>query len=93
MGELEESKANIQKRLDELNARPEEPGPIPIDLLEELRRRLENGLSEEQRQEIARLLVKNITVKTITEDGNRLCLAEVTYRFAVAVSSCTDRDS
>jgi site-specific DNA recombinase len=93
LGELEESKANIQKRLDELNARPEEPGPIPIDLLEELRRRLENGLSEEQRQEIARLLVKNITVKTITEDGNRRCLAEVTYRFAVAVSSCTDRDS
>ncbi len=93
LDELAEKKAAIEKRLAELSAQPKEPEPIPVKLLEELRRRLNAGLSEEQRQEIARLLVKNITVSTITEDGKCRCRAEVTYRFAAAVSSCTDRDS
>ena len=69
--ELAENKAAIEKRLTELTPR-EEPESLSFDLLQELRRRLDNGLSEEQRQEIARLLVKQITIQTKTENGNKI---------------------
>lgn len=91
--ELSEKKISIEKRLAELSPAESEPEIIPVDLLHELRRRLDNGLSEEQRQEIARLLVKQITIQTKMEDGNRYCKAEIQYRFIGAVNFCTDRDS
>jgi molecular chaperone DnaK (HSP70) len=91
--ELETNKIDIEKRLDELIPVEPEPETLPADLLQELRRRLDNGLSEEQRQEIARLLVKQIVIQTKTEDGNRYCKAEIKYRFIGAVNNRTGRDS
>jgi site-specific DNA recombinase len=91
--ELAESKAAIEKRLIELTPHDAKPEPLPSDLLQELRQRLDNGLSEEQRQEIARLLVKQITIRTNIDNGNRRCVAEVTYRFNGAVNYRTDRGS
>jgi hypothetical protein len=64
---------------------------MPADLLEELRQRVKEGLSDEKRQEIARLLVKTITIRTKTKDGNRFCIAEVAYRFTIGAVS-THRD-
>lgn len=91
--ELAERKAAIEKRLVELT--PHEAGPesLPFDLLQELRHRLDDGLSEEQRQEIARLLVKQIIIQTKVDDGNRRCIAEVEYRFNGAVNYRRGRDS
>ena len=91
--ELAESKATIEKRLTELTPREVEPKLIPVDLLQELRHRLDNGLTEEQRQEIARLLVKQITIRTNIDDGKRHCVAEVEYRFNSAVNYRTGRCS
>ena len=88
--ELIESKASIEKRLIELTPYEAEPEKLPFDLLQELRHRLDNGLSEEQRQEIARLLVKQITIRTNIDDEKRHCVAEVTYRFNGAVNYRTD---
>ncbi|MGA7727965.1 MAG: hypothetical protein WCA62_03825, partial [Dehalococcoidales bacterium] len=91
--ELETNKIAIEKRMDELTPIETELETLPVDLLQDLRRRLDNGLSEEQSQEIARLLVKQITIQTKMEDGNRYCKAEIQYRFIGAVNFCTDRDS
>jgi site-specific DNA recombinase len=91
--EYAEKRAAVERRLSELKPHGEAPEPMPLDLHEELKRRLDADLSEEQRQEIARLLIKSITIRTINEDGNRRCIAEVTYRFSGVVNSCTDRDS
>jgi site-specific DNA recombinase len=91
--ELAESKAAIEKRLTELRPHEAKPESLPFDLLEELRHRLDNGLSEEQRQEIARLLVKQITIRTKIDDGNRHCVAEVEYRFNGAVNYDRGRGS
>jgi len=90
---LAESKALIEKRLIELTPHEAEPESLPLDLLQELRHRLDNGLSEEQRQEIAKLLVKQITIRTNIDDGNRRCVAEVEYRFNGAVNYRTGRGS
>ena len=91
--ELAESKASIEKRLVELRPHEVEPESLPFDLLQELRHRLDNGLSEEQRQEIARLLVKQIMIQTKVDDGNRRCVAEVEYRFNGAVNYRTGMGS
>jgi hypothetical protein len=93
VAELTEKKSSIEKRIVELSSAESEPESLPVDLLQELRQRLDGGLSEEQRQEIARLLVKQITIQTKTENGNRYCKAEIQYRFDGAVNNCKNRDS
>lgn len=62
------------------------------DLLAELRRRMDEGLSPEQRQEIVRLLVRDITIHT-GSDSARSQRAVIRYRFDGAVATCTDRGS
>lgn len=64
---------------------PEEPAeedtPDP-DLLAEMRRRLDEGLSGQERQEIVGLLVREITIHTeIDEQGKKQGRAVVNYRF------------
>ena len=81
LNEVTEKKAVIEKRLEELSPQEEEPEPLPADLLEEIRSGLDNGLSEEKRQEIGMLLVKRIIVRTEIENGIRKSTAEVEYRF------------
>lgn len=96
--ELNEKKAGIEKRLIELTPnKSEEPEPIPTYLLKEIRQKLDNGLSEIERQQIAELLIEGITIRTMTDDHKTKNIAEVEYRFpnAVdgAVNSCTGTDS
>lgn len=91
--EYAERRESIEKRLGELTAQCEQSKPLPVNLLEELRRRLDAGLSDKQRQEIAKLLVKDINIRTVIEDENRHCVVEIRYRFSAAVNSCTDMDS
>ncbi len=93
LNELADSKAAVEKRLIELAPQEAVQESLPLDLLQELRRRLDGGLSEEQRQEIARLLVKRITIKTKGDDEKRHCEAEVTYRFNDAVNYDRGRGS
>jgi len=82
LGELVEKKAAIERCLGELKPHEEHEGDVlPDDLLAEIKARLEAGLSEKDRQEIARLLVRRITVITKTEGSRRWCVAEVEYRF------------
>lgn len=88
--ELGLKKATLQTRLDELTPQnqPQEQA-IPTDLLEDIRHRVKEGFSEEKRQEIARLLVRKIIVKT--EGDERKSTVEINYRFPVgAVSNRTD---
>jgi hypothetical protein len=67
------------------------------DLLDELRRRLDEGLDEQQRREIARLLVRKITIHTKPLDGGKKqASAVVEYRFPEhpgVVDDCTGRGS
>ncbi len=93
--ELEQQKAAIQKRLDELKPQDQpEENTISPDLLEELRHRLKQGLSEQQRQEIARLLIRKIIMRTNIEGHIRTSIAEIDYRFPLgAVSTGSGRGS
>jgi len=60
------------------------------DMLDELRRRLDGGLADVQRQEIVQLLVRRITVHTkMTEDGKKEARAVVEYNFPGVVPTNT----
>ncbi len=65
------------------------PPPIPPDLVEELRKRLDGGLTAAERQEIVRLLVAGITVHTETLDGVSQLRLVVEYRFGGSAHDCT----
>jgi hypothetical protein len=93
LSEMAEKRAAIEKRLAELTPHETPLEVVSPDLLEEIRERLGKGLSDEQRQEIARLLVKQITIHTKNNEGERQCSAEVEYRFIGAVNSCRGRGS
>jgi len=74
-------RAEIERRLATLHTdMAEEEPPLTPDILAELRRRLDEGLSDEERQEIVRLLVR-ITVHTEIRDGKKHARAVVEYRF------------
>jgi site-specific DNA recombinase len=88
--------AAISERLNALmDSVEEEPEPINEDMLAQIRRRLEEGLSDEERQEIVGLLVKRITIHTEgTIPGKKTAKAVVEYRFSkTVVSDCTGKDS
>ncbi|HZJ02259.1 MAG TPA: recombinase family protein [Thermoleophilia bacterium] len=76
----------------------EDPGDIIVDrdLLEHLQARLPD-LTIEERQEIVRLLVREVLVFTEEIDGKRRARAEVTYRYPepdqCVVSTLTDSNS
>jgi hypothetical protein len=76
---------------------PSEASELPeaaIDLLAEMRARLDAGLTEEQRQEIVRLLVR-ITIHTETplEGGRKTARAIAEYRFPAVVDTRTGKGS
>lgn len=95
LARVEEGRAAAEARLAELVVDEEdEPEPLAPDLLAEIRRRLDEGLTDEERAEIVRLLVKRITVFTnIEEDGKKLQRALVEYRFICPSATDTDRGS
>jgi site-specific DNA recombinase len=99
LDEITKAQNKVEKRLKALQPEPEEKQPEPLDedLLNELRKRLDTGLTPEQRQEIVRLLVKRITIYTEGEGNNRRARATIEYRFTkpslVAVQTRNGRDS
>jgi len=92
---IAEQKRQLEERLRALDPEPlAEVDDLPSeDLLGEIRRRLDEGLDDEQRQEIASLLVRRITINTEFVDGGKRATALVEYKFPRVVSTCTDRDS
>ncbi|HSW43447.1 MAG TPA: recombinase family protein [Patescibacteria group bacterium] len=65
-----------------------------VDLLGELRSRLDAGLTEEQRQEIVRLLVRVVVHTETPSTGRRkTARATVEYRFPAVVETSTGRGS
>lgn len=65
-----------------------------IDLIDELRAHLDASLTDEQRQEIVRLLVRVVVhTETPTEGGRKTTKATVEYRFPGVVQFSTGRGS
>lgn len=84
-----------RRRLRELAPQEErDHPPIPDDLLRELRQRLDDGLDDDLRHQVLRLLVRSITVNTeIGEDGRKHATIVVAYRFSAVNDDYTGRDS
>ncbi|MGE0227646.1 MAG: recombinase family protein [Dehalococcoidia bacterium] len=104
----------LQTQLDRINAEqasvrdrlakhspvePEVASFVTRDLVDELRQRLDRGLTDSERQEIVRLLVGRITVHTEQHDGVVSLRLVVDYRFGgvsgdhTVVSTPDDRGS
>jgi site-specific DNA recombinase len=92
--QIRDAASKIEERLAALASQEDEHGDqhLDPDLLAELRHRLDEGLTAEQRQEIVRLLVRDITIHT-GSDSARTQRAVIRYRFDGAVATCTDRGS
>jgi len=95
MAEILQRRQSLEQRLDNLlQASTKEEPSVPLDLFEELRRRLDEGLSDEVRGEVVRALVKRITVYTTVYDPRRKDLRIVIeYRFPRCSSDVTGTDS
>lgn len=94
--QLREATGRIKERLAALASQEVEHDEqlVDPDLMAELRRRLDEGQTPEQRQEIIRLLVRDIIVHAdVDHDGNKTQRAVIRYRFDGAVSSRTDTGS
>jgi len=67
---------------------------LDADLLNKLRGNLELGLTDQQRQEIVRLLVAGIVIRTtVHEDGAKDAAATIHYRFPAVPATGTVRGS
>jgi site-specific DNA recombinase len=85
-------RGEVERRLAALRPVKELPEPETIDLLAEVRQRLDGGLTTDQRQEIVRLLVHIVVHTSTAETGGKVARAVVTYRFPAVVETRTDRD-
>ena len=88
--EITREQQGVAERLGELEGdllQTEEP--LGLDLLQELKTRLEAGLTDAQRQEVVQHLVKRITIHT---QGERLRVL-IEYRFPAVVNDHTGRGS
>ncbi len=89
---LAADKTFVEARLARLTP---EPAPVPVerlphDLLADLRRRLDAGLSEDELFDIVGLLVEGVTVHMLPADGKRVPVRlEVRYRFAEEPTECS----
>ncbi|MDP3767613.1 MAG: hypothetical protein Q8S13_06330, partial [Dehalococcoidia bacterium] len=81
----------LEERLTELEGQRPEPAPeASEDLLAELRRRLDAGLDDRQRQEIVSLLAEVVMNTECAENGRKRLTAVVTYKFPGVADACTD---
>jgi site-specific DNA recombinase len=82
LDQIEEERRTLLARLEALESTETADEPIPVDLLAAVRERLDQGLTDEERSEVVRLLVRRITVHTTVIDsrtkGVRLVIE---YRF------------
>ena len=93
MAEIEGERTAIQRRLDDLGPAPTAE-PFDPDLLPELKRRLDDGLSDEQWHEIVSLLVRRIVIHTTPlDDGKKQAKAVIEYAFDSVVENVTGRGS
>jgi len=94
LAEIAREQEGVQSRLEEIQEYLREPDePLDPDLLEELLRRLDEGLEDMQRQEVVRLLVKQITVHTEVVPEGRIAKVLIEYRFpGGVVNNSTDTD-
>ncbi|MBF6604200.1 MAG: recombinase family protein [Chloroflexi bacterium] len=84
----------LERRVAALEPRDDPDVPVAaIDLLAEVRARLDAGLTAEQRQEIVRLLVRVVLNTTTHDDGRKSVCALVTYRFPGVVETSTGTGS
>lgn len=82
LDEIAAERGAVITRLSDLDPSQEQEAPMPLDLIQELRTRIDGGLSEEHRQEIVRHLVSRITIQTeVQADGKKSARAIVEYRF------------
>ena len=92
--EITHEQDGVEKRLRELQQNlAESQEPLDPDLLQEVRRRLDDGLDDIQRQEVVRLLVKQITVHTEVGEEEKKVRVLIEYRFPAVVNTSTDRGS
>ena len=90
LAEIGREQEGVEKRLGELQdtlGEPEEP--LDPDILEELQRRLDAGLDDALRQEVVRMLVKQITVHTEVEPEGKKAKVLIEYRFPAVVNTST----
>jgi site-specific DNA recombinase len=91
---LDEERKELEERLRDLEPAPEaDPEPLTENLLAQIRRCLDAGLTDAQRQKIAQLLVKRITIHTEWVDGRKQARAVVEYRFPAVGATFTGRGS
>jgi hypothetical protein len=88
-------RALLEARLHALAPEAAEVPSLDPDLLDQLRARLDAGLTDQERQEIVSLLVQRIEVTTtVAADGLKGTSASITYRCPIAaVHTRRDRDS
>ena len=88
LAEVAREQEGIEKRLDELqSAMADVQEPLDADLLEDVRRRLDEGLDDLQRQEVVRLLVKRITAYTELGPEGKKAKVMIEYRFPAVVNT------
>lgn len=97
LDDIDRERVCAQQRLSELQgAFTSEPerAPLPADLLDELRKRLDAGLTDDQWREIFGLLIRRITVHTDDVPGVPSVRFVVEYNFPAncVLPGDTDRD-
>lgn len=92
---IDTDREEITRRLDAIKPTQDDvEKPIDVDLLSAINSRLDEGLNEEERQEIARLLVRRITVYTELLDANKKgARVTVEYRIPNVVPTCNGTGS
>jgi site-specific DNA recombinase len=83
LDEIDEEGRRLQQELDAIEIPEPSEEPLDPDLLAAIYARLNEGLTDHQRSEIVRLLVKQITVHTTArEDGRKDVKLVIEYRFS-----------
>jgi site-specific DNA recombinase len=91
---ITQERASLEARVAALQAPGAEIVPQEArDLLDEVRASLDAGLTDEQRQEIVRLLAGIVVHTSVGDDGKKTAKALVTYRFPGVVVTRTGTGS
>ncbi|HZP25679.1 MAG TPA: hypothetical protein VFB90_01390 [Dehalococcoidia bacterium] len=94
LSRISAERSEIEGRLAKLGPVEMEPEPVSRDFIEEIQARLDEGLTDEERQETVRLLVSRIVVHTdILPQGKKSSKAVIEYRFPGVGVTGTDKGS
>jgi site-specific DNA recombinase len=86
-------RAEIEKRIEALQPEEEELSPaVPPDILERLSQGID-GLTDEQKQEIVRLLVRIVIDTEVPDIGKKRATVRIEYRFPRVVATRKGKDS